>query len=166
MQQNIIFDRKSYYEPPRDKTNKTVCVPSEDSDQPGHPPSPIRVFAVRVKKPWVLSCPLSAQRRLWSGWADAQADLSLHWAHTHFVGFVTSRLLYEKSCTSLLIPMLVVLFFVICTVSGFSVQLFQHQLLSSYISFYFCIQYKQYTKTNEIYLCSSLNNTLFEWCLF
>ena len=24
--------------------------------------------------------------------ADAQADLSLHWAHTHFVGFVKSRL--------------------------------------------------------------------------
>ena len=24
----------------------------------------------------------------WSDWADAQADLSLRWAHTHFVGFV------------------------------------------------------------------------------
>ena len=23
-------------------------------------------------------------------WADAQADLSLRWAHTHFVGFVMS----------------------------------------------------------------------------
>ena len=39
------------------------------------------VFAVRMKKPWVLSYPLSAQRRLWSGWADAQVDLSLHWEH-------------------------------------------------------------------------------------
>ena len=39
------------------------CAPSEDSDQPGHPPSPIRVFAVRIKKPWVFSYPLSAQRR-------------------------------------------------------------------------------------------------------
>ena len=27
------------YEPPHDKTNKMACVPSEDSDQPGHPPS-------------------------------------------------------------------------------------------------------------------------------
>ena len=27
----------------------------------------------------------------WSDWADAQADLSLRWAHTHFVGFVMSR---------------------------------------------------------------------------
>ena len=40
------------------------CAPSEDSDPPGHPPSLIRVFAVRVKKAWVLSYPISAQRRL------------------------------------------------------------------------------------------------------
>ena len=26
-------------EPPHDKTNKLICAPSEDSDQPGHPPS-------------------------------------------------------------------------------------------------------------------------------
>ena len=26
------------YVPPRDKTNKMACAPSEDSDQPGHPP--------------------------------------------------------------------------------------------------------------------------------
>ena len=51
------------------------CAPSEDSDQSGHPPSLIRVFAVRMKKAWVLSYPLSAQRRLWSDWADSQAGL-------------------------------------------------------------------------------------------
>ena len=68
------------------------CAPSEDSDQPEHPPSLIRVFAVRMKKAWALIYPLSAQRRLWSDWADAQADLSLRWAHTVFVGFVTRRL--------------------------------------------------------------------------
>ena len=45
-----------------------------------------------MKKAWVLSYPLSAQRRLWSDWTDAQADLSLRWAHSHFVGFVMSRL--------------------------------------------------------------------------
>ena len=32
----------------------------------------IRVFAVRMKKAWVLSFPLSIQRRLWSDWADAR----------------------------------------------------------------------------------------------
>ena len=30
---------------------------------------------------WVLSYPLSAKGRLWPDWADAQADLSLRWAH-------------------------------------------------------------------------------------
>ena len=65
------------------------CAPSEDSDQPMHPP---RLIRVRTKKAWVPSYPLSAKRRLWSDWADAQADLSLRWAHTHFVGFVMRRL--------------------------------------------------------------------------
>ena len=83
------------------------CAPSEDSDQRWHPPSLIRVFAVRMKKAWTLSYPLSAQRRLWSDWADAQPDwsdwvdaqpaLSLRWAHTHFVGFVMSHLIYSVS---------------------------------------------------------------------
>ena len=67
-------------EPPHDKTNKMACMPSEDSDQPGHPPSLIRVFAVPMKKAQVLSYPLSAQRRLWSDLADCQADPSLRWA--------------------------------------------------------------------------------------
>ena len=70
-------------------------APSEDSDQPGHPPSLIRVFAVRIKKHWVLNYLLSAQRRLGLDWADAQADLSLRWVHSHFVGFVRRRLNYE-----------------------------------------------------------------------
>ena len=50
------------YEPLHDKTNKKACAPSEDSDQPGH-----------------LGL---------ADWMDAQADLSLRWAHIHFVGFV------------------------------------------------------------------------------
>ena len=39
---------------PRDKTNKLTCAPSEDSDQPGHPPSPIRFFA---SAQWVAKDP-------------------------------------------------------------------------------------------------------------
>ena len=51
----------------------------KDSDQTG------RICrAVRMKKHWVLSYPLSALQRLWSDWADAQADLSLRWAHRSF----------------------------------------------------------------------------------
>ena len=78
-------------EPPHDKTNKMVCAPSKDSDQPGHLPGLIRVFAVRVKKVQVLSYLLSAQQRLWSDWVsdwvDAQADQSLRWAHRSFCWF-------------------------------------------------------------------------------
>ena len=61
------------YEPRHDKTNKMALVPSEASA----PPSLIRVFAVHLKKAWVLSYPLSAQRRLWSDWADAQTLIRL-----------------------------------------------------------------------------------------
>ena len=67
------------------QNQQSECVPSEDSDQPGHPLSLIRVFAVRMKKAWILSYPLSAQRRLWS-----------YWAGTHFVGFVMSRLILSQ----------------------------------------------------------------------
>ena len=40
-------DAISECEPFYDKTNKMAFAPSEDSDQPGHPPSLIKVFAVR-----------------------------------------------------------------------------------------------------------------------
>ena len=87
----ILFsERESYiyiYEPTHDKTNKIACSPIEDSDQPWHPPSLIRVFVVRMKKHWVFSYPLSAQWRLWPDWTDAQADLSLRWAHMPFCWF-------------------------------------------------------------------------------
>ena len=64
LKRNVLVSNIRTFEPPHDKTNKMACVPSEDSDQPGHPPSLIRVVAVHMKKAWVLSYPLSAQRRL------------------------------------------------------------------------------------------------------
>ena len=76
------------FEPLHDKTNIMTCASSEDSDRPGHPPSLIRVFAVRLKKPKVLSYPLSAQRRLWMPrliWVFAGRTC-------HFVGFGMWRL--------------------------------------------------------------------------
>ena len=59
-----------------------ACVSKEDSDQAGHPPSLIRVFAVRTNlgTHWVHS-------EDWSDWADSQADLSLRWAHKSFCWF-------------------------------------------------------------------------------
>ena len=44
-----------------------ACPPSEDLDQPGRPPSLLRVFAVRMKKAWVLSYPLSEC----PGWSES-----------------------------------------------------------------------------------------------
>ena len=52
------------------QNQQSDCAPSENSDQPGNPPSLIGVFAVHMKKAWVLSYPLSAQGRLWSDWTD------------------------------------------------------------------------------------------------
>ena len=68
-------------------SRRMTKLTSEDSDQPGHPSSLIRVFAVQMQKPWVLSYLLSTQRRLWSDWADAQAEPSLLWAHWSFYWF-------------------------------------------------------------------------------
>ena len=51
-------------------------APSEDSDQPAHSRSLTRIFTGQSGK--VSSC---GQRRLWSDCVDAQADLSLRWAH-------------------------------------------------------------------------------------
>ena len=74
------------FEPVYDKTSKMTCAPNEDSDQPGHSPSLVRVFTVCSigKGPSVSSC---GQRRLPSDWADAQADLSLCCAHRSFCWF-------------------------------------------------------------------------------
>ena len=43
------------------KTNKMEYAPSEDSDQPGHPPS---LITFHMKKAWVLSYLWSTQQRL------------------------------------------------------------------------------------------------------
>ena len=73
------------YEPPHDKTNKMECAPSEGSDQPGHLPSLISLRCPYEESLGLLSYPLKAQiRRLWSDWA-----------HSHFVGFVTTWLIYR-----------------------------------------------------------------------
>ena len=63
------------------------CASNEHSDQPGHLPSLISLRCLHEES-LGSSNPLSAQGRLWSDWADAQADPSFRWAHTHFVGFV------------------------------------------------------------------------------
>ena len=62
---SVMVNKTEHYpdtvpsEPPHDKTNKMICVPSEDTDQPGHRHSLIRVFTVRSmgsEVPKVSSC--------------------------------------------------------------------------------------------------------------
>ena len=82
---------KQIHEPLHEKTNKMTSASSEDSYEPGHPPSLIKVFAVHMKKQWVLSYSMSAQQRLWS-------DFRLIWVLAgqtrHFVGFFVLQLWY------------------------------------------------------------------------
>ena len=63
---------KELFEPAHDKTNKMACAPSEDSDQPGHPPSLI------AKDPSFLHAECEDSN---------QTDLS-SLDTRHFVGFV------------------------------------------------------------------------------
>ena len=86
------WKRMTGNEPPHDKTNEMIYATSEDSDQPGHPPSLIRVLAVRLKKAWVLSYSLSASED-----SDQTGRMPrLIWVFTkrscHFVGFVMRQL--------------------------------------------------------------------------
>ena len=45
---NVSMVNLTTFEPQHDKTNKVASAPSKDSDQPGHPLSLIRVFAVAI----------------------------------------------------------------------------------------------------------------------
>ena len=66
-----------------------TCAPSEDSDQPGHPPSLIRVFSVCMKKPLLPTECLAKTDQTgqmpWLIWVFAGRTC-------HYVGFVMMRL--------------------------------------------------------------------------
>ena len=93
---NPLYRRGGTFEPPHDKTNKMACAPSKDLDQFGHPPSLIKVFAVRMKKACVLSYPLSAQRRrirlfILSVQFQANQILNIHFCMNHDTSRFQSR---------------------------------------------------------------------------
>ena len=54
----------SCFEPQREKTYLVTCGPNEDSNQPAHPRSLIRVFVVRLKKLCILGYPKCAMKIL------------------------------------------------------------------------------------------------------
>ena len=75
------------YEPAHDKTYNKTCATSEDSDQPAHPRSLIRVF---VDPMCLLQPPGNSKinkRGLLPYWVDAQVDLSLCWLHMSYCRF-------------------------------------------------------------------------------
>ena len=74
------------FEPPHDKTNKMTVHPANTQISLGIRPV-WSVFSARSmgsSGPKLSSC---GQRRLWSDWVDAQADLSLRWVHMPFCWF-------------------------------------------------------------------------------
>ena len=77
--------------PALDKTSKMTCVPIEDSDQPGHPPSLIRVFAVHSKdSQGFFMCTAKTLIRL--GGCPCRLIPVFTGCTDHFVGFVVHRL--------------------------------------------------------------------------
>ena len=89
---------------------------------------------------WVLSYPLSAQRRL-IRLGGCPADPSLRWAHTHFVvGFVMKRLILSPPLTRDKNPCIsrvgkpethIFISFALYKICGTSIQLRQTQTISS-----------------------------------
>ena len=91
---NSVPTVASIIEPSHGKTNKMIRAPSEDSDQPGHPPSPIRVFACTL---WVAKDPRFLHAD--SEDSDQSGQMPrLIWAFAgctcHFVVFFMRRLNY------------------------------------------------------------------------
>ena len=76
------------------QNQQSDCAPSEDSDQPGHPPSLITVFVIRMKKAWVLSYPSGAQQRLWS--ESSLGAQSLCW-FCHVAAHITHRKILQNN---------------------------------------------------------------------
>ena len=97
----IVFDRNDLpfmqcsFEPRHDKTNKVSVCPAKTQVSLGICP----VWSESSLSAWRNLGSLATQwvdSEDWSDWTDAQADLSLRWAHTHFVDFVMSRLFCLK----------------------------------------------------------------------
>ena len=80
------------FQPQHDKTNKVTVRPVKTQINLGARPVWSESSLITRKKLVSLATHW-AHSEDWSDWANAQADLSLRLAHTHFVGFVTSRLI-------------------------------------------------------------------------
>ena len=94
-----VISKQKRNKPPHDKTSNVTV-------RPGKPQISLGIRAVWSESAWASQSDQSllstwtklgslatywAHSEDWSDWADAQADLSLRWAHSHFVGFVMRR---------------------------------------------------------------------------
>ena len=75
------------YEPAHDKTYNKTCVTREDSDQPAHPRSLIRVYADRMCLLRPPGYPKRDGREPLPYLVDVKADLSLCWSHRSYCRF-------------------------------------------------------------------------------
>ena len=74
-------------EPAHDKTYNKTCATSEDSDQPAHPRSLIRVLADRMCLLQTRGYPKWDKREPLPHWVDVQAELSLCLSHGTYCRF-------------------------------------------------------------------------------
>ena len=84
-------------EPPHDKTNKMSVHPAKTQIRLGRSESLLSAWRKlgSLATHWAHS--KDSDQTGQSDWADAQADLRLRWAHSHFVGFVMRRLILSWS---------------------------------------------------------------------
>ena len=75
------------FEPAHDETYNKTCATSEDSDQPAHPGSLIRVFTDCMCLLQLPGYPKRDEREPLPYWVDVQADLSLCWSHRSYCRF-------------------------------------------------------------------------------
>ena len=87
---DLYCSQTSYCECWQSSMTKPIkwCAPNKDSDLPGHLPSLIQIFAVLMKKSWVLSFLLSTQQRLRGCASWSESSLGAR----HFVGFVVLQI--------------------------------------------------------------------------
>ena len=89
------YVQQSTVEPPHDKTSNVAVRPAKTRISLGIRPVCSESSLSACRKLGSLATHW-AHSEDWSVWADAQADLSLRWAHTHFVGFVMRRVSYLR----------------------------------------------------------------------
>ena len=122
------------HEPQHDKTNKMTSVrPARTRIRLGGCPvwSESSLCAQWVAKDFNVSS--WGQRRLWSDWADAQADRSLRWAHMPYCRFCRDAAHITTCLHTFIIICITAFSKIVCP--GQNMQ----QTFSKFVEIYFCL---------------------------